>query len=167
MFFKKTWYHFAIFMLLNNHIWRSGAYTLFLMMSFFCCTEWGLHGLKRTKCSAVRSCASPTTEGSFFPDTDTRSSAISWPSPGEHTHIIQETAGVNIQTSSINHHFHRLSSKKVFWSLIRFTLNGNVFHLAVVTHNSENLTALLSGSGKENHLKTHTHISVTHTQSST
>lgn len=85
---KTTWYHFAIFMLLNNHIWRSGAYTLFLMMSFFCCTEWGLLGLKRTKCSAVRSCASPTTGGSFFPDTDTSSSAISWPSPGEHTHTL-------------------------------------------------------------------------------
>lgn len=37
----------------------------------------------------------------------------------------------------------------------KITFSGNVFHLAVVTDNSENLTALLSSGGKENHLQTH------------
>lgn len=36
-----------------------------------------------------------------------------------------------------------------------FTFSGNVFHLAVVTDNSENLTALLRCGGEENHLQTH------------
>lgn len=144
-------------MLCSDDIRRCEPYTLFLMMIFFCCTEWGLHGLKRTKCSAVRSCASPTTGGSFVPDTDTSSSAISWPSPGKHTRYTAGGWGViNIQMHLF--FFNRLSSWKVFWSLKRFTLNGNVFHLAVVTHNSENLTALLSSGGKENHLQTRTYL---------
>lgn len=64
------------------------------------------------------------------------------------THVMQETS--NINTSLSKHHF----SKRLIAK--RFTFNGNVFHLAVVAHNSENLTALVSSGGKENHLKTHT-----------
>lgn len=123
------------------------------MMTFLCWTEWRLDGLKRTKCSAVRSWASPTTGGSFFPDTDTSSSAISWPSPGKHTNIIQ----VNMRPKSKQVHYNTIfmvsALKKNVWSFKSFTLNCNVFHLAVVTHDSESLTALLSCSGKENHLK--------------
>lgn len=96
------------------------AYTLFLMMSFFCCTEWGLHGLKRTKCSAVRSRTSPTTGGSFFPDTDTSSSAICWPSPGEQTHIIEPGGGSNIQISTFHLTLEELQSI-IFHRLRRFS----------------------------------------------
>lgn len=46
-----------------------------------------------------------------------------------------------------------LALKKKVRSFEGFTLNGDVFHLAVVTHDSENLTAPLSCRWKENHLK--------------
>lgn len=85
----------------SDDIWRCDAYTLFLIRIFFCCTEWGLHGLKRTKCSAVRSCASPTTGGSFSPDTDTSSSAISWPSPGKHTSCRRHQTSIQVYQSII------------------------------------------------------------------
>lgn len=80
------------------------AYVLFRMTTFFSWPEWGLLGLKRIECSAVRSHASPATGRSCFPDTDESSSAISWPSPGAtNTHITQRERHFSITKEPFSH----------------------------------------------------------------
>ena len=79
------------------------------------------------------------------------------------TNIIYWRAYLTLQWRSFK------SSQQLLETPKRFTFDGDVFHLAVVTDDCENLTALVSSGGEENHLQTHTYIwcctNLKHTQS--
>lgn len=143
-------------MLRSDDTREGEAYTLFLMTSLFCCTEWGLHGLKRTKCSAVRSCTSPTTGGSLFPDTDTSSRAISWPSPRKH-HTDNGQSVLDLTKDQLKVIFVRL----VFWKdspSIEMSFTWQLSHTTV------NTWQLLSAVVGKNTTCKHTHWYLKHTE---